>query len=306
MAYELKLRAILRQGWDVIHVWEEPYILAASQITALAPRGTKLVYVSAQNIAKRYPPPFASLERYTMRHAAGWIGFGQTVTDTLNAKPVYRNRPHRMIPLGVDTSVFRPDPDAAAATRNELGWRVMREPPVVGYLGRFVAEKGLQLLMRALDAVGSRARALFVGGGPMEAELREWARPHGDRVRIVTGVKHDEVPRWLNAMDILCAPSQTTPRWREQFGRMLIEAFACGVAVIGSNSGEIPHVIGDAGMVVDERDESGWISALEELLGDRARRVDLGARGLDRAQRSYSWPVVARQHLQFFSEVACA
>ena len=74
-------------------------------------------------------------------------------------------------------------------------------------------------------------------------------------------------------MDILVAPSQTVSNWREQFGRMLIEAFACGVPVIGSDSGEIPYVIQDAGVVVGEKDELGWIAAIAELLSIPASRI---------------------------------
>jgi glycosyltransferase involved in cell wall biosynthesis len=116
-------------------------------------------------------------------------------------------------------------------------------------------------------------------------------------------VRHAEVPRYLNAMDVLCAPSQTTPRWREQFGRMLVEAFACGVPVIGSDSGEIPHVVGDAGLVIGEANEVGWRAALNELLESPARRAELAARGLERARRRYAWPIVARQYLAFFEEL---
>ena len=81
----------------------------------------------------------------------------------------------------------------------------------------------------------------------MEAELKQWAAPYGDRVRILTNVKHDDVPGYLNVMDLVAAPSQTTKQWREQFGRMLIEAFACGVCVVASDSGEIPYVVGRCG-----------------------------------------------------------
>jgi glycosyltransferase involved in cell wall biosynthesis len=104
-------------------------------------------------------------------------------------------------------------------------------------------------------------------------------------------------------MDVLCAPSQTTPQWREQFGRMLIEAFACGVPVIGSDSGEMPHIVGDAGLVVGERDEAGWRKTLEALLDNPAWRRELAARGRERAYTHYAWPVVARQHLAFFEAI---
>ena len=132
-----------------------------------------------------------------------------------------------------------------------LGWS--DGTPVVGFLGRLVPEKGVELLTTVLDRVTTPWRALIVGSGPLEEMVSAWGRRHPDRVRVITTVQHDEVPAYLNAMDVLCAPSQTTPRWREQFGRMLIEAFASGVAVIASTSGEIPYVVADAGVLVPER-----------------------------------------------------
>jgi glycosyltransferase involved in cell wall biosynthesis len=84
---------------------------------------------------------------------------------------------------------------------------------------------------------------------------------------------------------------------------MLIEAFACGVPVLASNSGEIPHVVGDAGMLVAEDDEAGWVAALTALLTDPGRRADLARRGRARAETIYAWPVIARQHLKFFDEL---
>jgi glycosyltransferase involved in cell wall biosynthesis len=84
---------------------------------------------------------------------------------------------------------------------------------------------------------------------------------------------------------------------------MLIEAFACGVPVLASDSGEIPNVVADAGVIVGERDEVGWVRALAELLESPARRAELAARGRDRAHSLYSWPVVARRHLEFFDEL---
>src|SRR5262249_9806875 len=150
------------------------------------------------------------------------------------SKSCYQKRARRIIPLGVDLQRFFPDAKAGAAIRAELDWEPSG-PPVVGFLGRFVPEKGLEVLTQALDGTTRPWRALFVGGGAMEGALRDWAHRWGDTVRIVTNVKHDQVPAYLNAMDILCAPSQTTPRWREQLGRMLIEAFACGVPIVASD-----------------------------------------------------------------------
>jgi glycosyltransferase involved in cell wall biosynthesis len=146
-------------------------------------------------------------------------------------------------------------------------------------------------------------RALIVGDGPLQREVEAWAAGRPDRVRLVRGVEHARVPEYLAAMDLLCLPSLTTSRWREQFGRVLIEAMACGVAVVGSDSGEIPQVIGDAGRVVPEGDLPAWTEALRPLLADAALRAELSARAIARARSEYALPVVARRHLGFFEEL---
>lgn len=299
--YGRQLRSLLSQQWDLVHCWEEPYVLAGSQAAWWTPRRIPFVFWTAQNISKRYPPPFNFFERYCLHRCAGWMACGQSIVDTLLPRG-YNRKPHRIMPLGVDLEAFSPDAEARAAVRRGLGWDT-DGPPIVGYLGRFTPEKGPGFLMRVLDGLHTPWRALFVGTGEMETELRSWGKSHGDRVRICTDVGHADVPRYLNAMDVLCAPSQTTARWREQFGRMLIEAFSCGIPVIGSDSGEIPHVMGDAGIIVGENNEAGWQDALETLLNDPVQRQELSKRGRERAHARYAWSVVARQHLAFFDQI---
>ncbi|WP_338870459.1 glycosyltransferase family 4 protein [Myxococcus stipitatus] len=297
--YGPELRDVLRSNVDLVHAWEEPFVFAGVEVAMLTPRRVPLVFSTYQNLSKRYPPPFAQAERYVVRSCAGWIAGGETVKENLLGRPGYVSRPACIIPMGVDTEVFQPDRAAGDSVRSELGW-TEEGPPVIGYLGRFVSEKGLPLLMEALGQLQTPWRALFAGGGPMEPELRAWAARHADRVRILTGVPHDRVPRVLNAMDVLCAPSQTTPRWKEQFGRMLSEAFACGVPVLGSDSGEIPHTMGDAGIVLPEADTAAWTRALADLLESPERRRQLATRSRERAVMRFSWPVIARAHLDFF------
>ena len=279
---------------------------AYAPASAAAGRGwaspsARLVYYSCQNNDKRYPPPFSWIERYCVERCDGWIGMGRSTAETLLRRG-YGRRPHRVLPLGVDIERFFPDPAARAEVRTRLGWSA-EGVPVVGFLGRFVPEKGLSLLMQALDGTTSPWRALIVGTGPMESKLRRWAKGHGDRVRIVTTVKHAEVPAYLNAMDLLAAPSQTARNWREQFGRMLIEAFACGVPVIASDSGEIPFVVAEAGRIVPESDLAAWIAALSDLLESPSTRAEMACHGLERVLAHYTWPVIARAHLKFFDEI---
>jgi glycosyltransferase involved in cell wall biosynthesis len=137
----------------------------------------------------------------------------------------------------------------------------------------------------------------------MERDIRAMGERFPGRVHVVTSASHDEVPGWINAMTVLCAPSQSTPQWREQFGRMLIEAMACGVPVLASETGEIPFVIGSAGVLLRERDTQAWTAAIESLLDDEAARRALSAAGLARARDRFAWPVVARAHLAFIEEL---
>jgi glycosyltransferase involved in cell wall biosynthesis len=299
--YDRQLRALMAERWDVVHVWEEPYVAACAQVAFAAPSEARVVPATFQNIAKTYPPPFNYLERFVMNRAAGWIAFGTTVHDTQTPKAIYASKPSRVLSPGVDVTRFRPDCDARRGVRSRLEWD--DSIPVVGYLGRFVAEKGLPVLMSALAALHQPWRALFVGGGPMAPDLAAFAAAHPGRVRVLTGVVHDDVPAHLNAMDLLCAPSQTGSRWREQFGRMLIEAMACGVPIVASDSGEIPHVVGDAGAIVSEHRIDDWTRAIDRLLDDPSTRRDLSSRGQARANERYALPVVARAHLAFFEEL---
>jgi glycosyltransferase involved in cell wall biosynthesis len=150
--------------------------------------------------------------------------------------------------------------------------------------------------MQAMEQVGGARpwSLLLLGSGEYKEKVQEWAAGKGwsDRVQVKL-VTHSEVPRYLASMDLLVAPSQTTKNWREQFGRMIIEAFACGVPVIGSDSGEIPFVIGDAGRVVAEADVAGWAHAIEQLLDSPEKRDELRNLGLARAPK-YSVAAISK------------
>jgi len=300
--YGRALRQLLRQPWDIVHCWEEPYVVAAAQIARHVPATARFVPATFQNIAKQYPAPVAMIERRVMARADGWIAFGETVRETHRDRPGYAAKPARVITPGVDIEAFQADPAARRAIRERLGWAP--HEAVVGFTGRFVEEKGIGTLLEAFARSTVPWNLLFVGGGVMQADIDRLRVGHPSRVRIVTGVPHDDVPAYLNAMDLLCAPSRTTPRWREQFGRMLIEAMACGVPVLASPSGEIPHVVGEAGILVAENDPAAWSREIERLLSDGSLRRDLSARSVERARSRFAWPVIARAHLKFFEELS--
>src|SRR5206468_3862231 len=123
----------------------------------------------------------------------------------------------------------------------------------------------------------------------------------GTRARIIPPIAYEDMPAFLKTLDILVLPSITIPPLhREQFGRVLVEAMAAGVAVIGSSSGAIPDVIGDAGLVVPERDPTALAAAIDRLLANDNQRQALTTRGRQRVQERFAWPVIAEQTVDLF------
>jgi glycosyltransferase involved in cell wall biosynthesis len=297
-------RLLLRLRPDVIYCYEEPHTLL-SALTLLYRRlflpRTRVVLYAAQNIRKRYPFPFRLFERYCFDRADAILPCGTRVAQTLRSKG-YTGLLH-IVPLPVDTATFAPGPKLREAGRRLLG--VKDDDFLIGYTGKLVEEKGLAALLDAFAIVSARlpgARLVLVGAGPMAASLEATVRSKGlDGRVLMPGVVHNsELPTYLNAMDAFVLPSETRPNWREQFGRAIVEAMACGVASIGSDSGEIPAVVADAGMTFREGDAAALAGCLLTLDGNPALRARLGRAGRERVLRLFSVEKVAAQHLAIY------
>ena len=298
------LRRLVRDGeFDVVHAWEEPYIYAGYQIArSLKGTASRFCFRTAQSYSKHLPPPFRHFERVTLDRSQAWIAGGRLVFEAMRSRG-YPADLGRVLTLAVDTSVFTcPD----HTRRTSLQERLRLHPPTIGYIGRLTSDKGLRILMRAMDRVGGDRpwSLLLLGSGPMKSEILRWAEKRGwcGRVRVALA-KHDEVPDYLAAMDLLVAPSQTTRHWKEQFGRMLIEAFACGVPVIASDSGEIPYVVGDDGRIVPEKEVEAWAKTIDELLRRPELGTELVRKGLEHCL-NYSVPTVAEHYRGFYRWMA--
>ena len=281
---------------DILDFYEEPFSLAAAQMlpvrAALAPR-SRLVFYSAQNIDKRYPPPFRQVEQWTYRAAP----FAHTCNS--EAIAVLRRKGYRgdarVIPLGVDHERFIPAADKGAA-KEALGLR----GTVIGYVGRLHTEKGVQDLLDAFALLNlPGATLLLAGDGPHRALLEARAREQGiaERVRFLGAIDRLALPPVLQAMDALVVPSRTTPTWKEQFGRVLVEAFLSGVPVVGSSSGSIPELIAADGLVYPEGDVEELADAIHATVEDRRLSRQRAERARTRALREYTWQAVAaRRH----------
>jgi glycosyltransferase involved in cell wall biosynthesis len=279
----------------VVHVDEEPYNLTTFLAMRDARRvGARSVFFTWQNLARRYPPPFSWFERSTFRSASSAIAGNADAGEVLRGRGY--SGPISIIPqFGVDPDRFRPP----AAPPDESG------PFVIGYLGRLVEEKGLLLLVEALVGLGQEWRVELYGHGPLRPALEARAAELGlsKRVFVRPPVPSTEVSTLLGRMHVLALPSLTRPNWKEQFGRVLVEAMACGVPVIGSDSGEIPNVIGSAGLVFPEGSVAGLRDCLEQLLVSAARRRKLATLGRARVLERFTHQQIAAATVEVYRQM---
>ena len=289
---ELKQRLLALKP-DIVDLWEEPWNLLSAQVSRLCSRflpDCRLISETEQNISKRLPPPFEWFRMQTLGRAS------YVVARNREALAVTRGKgyagPARVVGNGVDTLLFRPLDRALC--RQGAGLHGF----VVGYAGRLVEEKGLLSLLRAFRKIKGPRFLYLCGEGPLLEQMLQ--EPF---VKWAGAVPREKLPWFYNALDVLVLPSLTTASWKEQFGRVLVEAQACGIPVLGSNSGAIPEVIGDAGIVFPENDDVAMLAALDRLRLETGLRDLFSQAGRLQATRLYSWEAIAGQMREIYLQL---
>ncbi len=276
---------------DLVHVDEEPYNLATYLgIRRAMAVGSASVFFTWQNIRRSYPPPFSWFEGFAYRHASAIAGT-EEAAEVLRAKG-YRGEMAVVPQFGVDPEFFSPGP------RRGDGF-------VIGYAGGLLPEKGVDLLLEAVSGLPDGWELRLLGAGGSQDELDALARRLGisDRVSFLGRFPSSRMPEFYHGLDVLVLPSRTTRGWKEQFGRVLVEAMACGVPVIGSDSGAIPSVVENAGLIFPEGDAGALRRQLLELMEDSALRERLASLGRQRVLERFTQAAVADATVAFYEKV---
>ena len=280
---------------DVVHIDEEPYNFATFHALRLARRiDARALWFTWQNLNRRYPLPFRMLERYNLHHA------DYAIAGSEGAEAVWREKgytgPMTVIPqFGVAPDMFVPRSDRRDPARGF----------VIGYVGRLVPEKGVDLLLEAVSDLAGIWRLHIVGKGPQQSSLESMARRLGvgDRVTFEGALPSLRMPAFYRELDALVLPSRSQPNWVEQFGRVLIEAMACGVPVIGSDCGEIPHVIGEAGLIFPEGETLALRECLTRLMREPGLWAELSRRGRERVLEHFTQAEIAARTVAVYREL---
>ncbi len=287
----------------LVHIDEEPYNVATFHALWLAKRsGALALWFTWQNLNRRYPLPFRLIEAYNLGHA------DYAIVGSEGAAQVWRHKgysgPTAVIPqFGVDPDVFSP------SRRSQLERISLRRDAArgfsVAYVGRLVPEKGVDLLVDALADVRGPWHLHVVGRGAEEERLRAQIRHLGlsHRVTFEGWLPSVRMPTFYRELDALVLPSRSRPNWIEQFGRVLIEAMSCGVPVIGSDCGEIPNVIGDAGLVFPEDQVESLRDCLTRLMRNDDLWTDLVRRGRERVLSHFTQERIASETVAVYREL---
>lgn len=298
---------------DIIQVEQGAKSLAYAQLITL----NKLLGLKAKNVFFTWwnlpyenKFPISLLETYNLNNSHGLISGNQDGVNILREHG-YHNKAIVLPQLGVDPILFAPREQPELA--QEIGLDANKF--TVGFVGRFVPEKGILTLIKALARLKENPnwQLLLLGRGDLKATIEQTARESSisDRLIVVESVPHDCVPSYINLMDTLVLPSETTYKfktltaagWKEQFGHVIIEAMASQVTVIGSDSGEIPNVIGDAGLVFPEGDIETLSHCLHQLIQNPDLNQKLAYKGYQKAIDKYTNKALAQQQLQFYQNL---
>lgn len=286
---------------DIVQAESDLEALGTAQVSLaqqLSAPHSKLLHYTWQNILRPRSWPVRVVTSLSL-HAADHIICASAEAAQIVRQQGYRRGTTIMPLVGLDTRYFyaRPVPDLRA--------RLNLTGLVIGYVGRVVREKGLEVLLDAVAAMTHPAQVLIVGDGEARSDVEKHAQSIGlgQRVCCVDHVAYDDVAAYLNAIDILVLPSRSTPHWKEQFGRVLVEAMGCKVAVIGSDSGAIPEVVGDPQWIFPEGQAAALAMLLDRLAANPIELAAARERGYQHALRTYAVERLVERTLALWREL---
>ncbi len=268
------------------------------------------VFFTWWNLPYQSKFPVSYLEQYNLSNTDGLVAGNQDAADILRDHG-YNKSVTVMPQLGVDQVLFSPKKQLDLAKK--LG--IKKEDFIIGFVGRFVKEKGILTLLKAVKSLQNKPwKLLLLGRGELKNEIIEESKKNEieDKLIMVESVAHDQVPHYINLMNVLVLPSETTYQfktltavgWKEQFGHVLIEAMACQIPVIGSDSGEIPNVINDAGLIFPEGNSTELKNCLSQLMLDPAFADKLAEKGYRRVLENYTNKALAEKTLKFYQSIS--
>ena len=279
---------------DIVDVHEEPFSSVGRQWLAATPSDIPIVMYTAQNIDKRFPPPFALYERAAYQRVAALYPCSTQAASVARGKGFAGLI--EVLPLGYDDRTFVPG--SQSFEKDEI---------VLALVGRLVPEKGVTDAVRILAGVHAArpARLVIIGRGPEERAARMLAASLSvaDRLEIAPWQSATELAATYRSAHVVLVPSSPTTTWVEQFGRVIVEAQASGAVVAGYASGSIPEIAGQAAVLTEVGDVSQLTERIVRLAADADDFACRRAKGITQST-TRTWARVAELQADLYRRVA--
>ncbi|MDD3296488.1 MAG: glycosyltransferase family 4 protein [Candidatus Omnitrophica bacterium] len=284
---------------DIIEIDQEPVSKACIDIISKAKKIvplSKIVVWTSEDTIKKRRFPFSRYERYNLSKIDHIIACNLSVEKLLRKKG-YKGKISVFQFLGTSPDIFKKF--NVEYLREKLG---LANQFVVGYVGRLSEGKGLFTLAKAFSFLNTNYRLLIVGKGELQDKLMSLARNLSIEKKIIfTGaVKHEEVAKYINCMNVLILPSEGTKDWQEKFGYVIPQAMLCEVPVIGSRHGGIPEVIADAGRMFEPGNVQDLVRGISRMKNDVNLRKRYIQEGKQRALNNYTVKIVAQKIMNIY------
>ncbi|MBY8829934.1 glycosyltransferase family 4 protein [Hephaestia mangrovi] len=279
---------------EILYVHEEPHSLTALFCALLKRRSVLVLESSAINMKGNFSG--ANLAERLV-HARTDLIFPKnpevaTVLKDRGASPARIAAP---LGNGVSLDSFSPTPKPIARANLQALFpeaaRALNGAMLVGFAGRIWRPKGLETLARAAQLADV---SLMLCGPVSDRDVADTARSLG--AVMLPALNKEQLPIFYSALDLFILPSEPTPNWREQFGRVCAEAVFCGTPAIGSTVGGIPGVVGDQATFAPG-DVDGLVGKISQLKSV-AERATLIEHQLDHIKSNFSWQSIAQRVLQ--------
>jgi starch synthase len=298
------------KDFDILHIPEISYYYSYQAAKAKRKYGLKMVATHAENIPFPYGKNWLSKWRINqvIKEVDLFLPLTQSAKEVLLLLGVPTEK-IKVLPFGIDVNLFTPQgKDLSLGARFGL----QKEDLVILFVGRISRGKGVYELVYAAkklledrELAGKKIKFLLVGSGLARRKIEKLI----GRLDILSGVtiienlEYDLMPKIHNLADIFVLPSIATKWWQEQFGMVLIESMACGKAVVATQTGSIPEVVGEAGVLVQPNDPFSLAKAIRKLILDEKLREELGKKGRERAETNFSVTVVSQKLKQIYEKL---
>lgn len=289
---------------DIIHIEYDPWAPIFWQTylyKAIFARKARVVCTVKKNTFRKLPKPMIfikkSVSQFFIRRVDHFFAVNHGVREIYKTHFNVRDNKITLLQhLGVDMGVFKPSNISRVSADNAK--------TIIGYCGRLDAHKGVEDLIEAMSqlvASGKKVTLRLLGNGTLKTELQNL---NYDWIEFVASVPHHEVPDFMQSLDVFVMPARITPDHEEHDGHALMEAMACGVACIGTNSGVILELLsGEAGCIVTQRDIDALSGAIDNLADDKILRKQFADNARLKAIREFSVEAIAKKKIEIYKKV---